>query len=1661
MNTRASKDSEPAQPANLRRKAEERLRATEGNHGPPRAEVDARALVHELQVHQIELEMQKEELQRARVPAEEASEKYGDLFDFAPVGYFLWGHDTRILEVNLAGATLLGLDRNAVIHKRFGQFVALENRPAFADFCERVLTTDTKQTCEIKLLKDGQGVAVLVEGIAAQDRQEQGKLCRAVVIDITQQKRTDELTATNEALRAEIAARQRADVALRSAAQFPDENPCPVVRIDRAGTVLYVNRSSIALCGEWRCEIGQPAPESFARLARETLDSGQARQVDVETGGLVFSFLLAPIAESGYVNLYGRDITDRKQTQEVLKQSEERYRSLFNTLIEGFCIIEVVFDAHGRPIDYRFLDVNPAFEKQTGLHDARGKLMRDLAPEHEAHWFDIYGKIALTGEPARFVNEAKALDRWFDVSAFRFGGTESRKVAILFNDITESKRAEAALRESEALLKAVTESTEDAIYAKDCDGRLLLVNPATLRSVGKPANQIVGHTDAEFYDDPAISAAIRENDLRLMAGGVPQVFEETVDTPDGRRIMWSSKVPWRDAQGRIIGIIGVSRDITDRKRAEEETRRLHDVVAEERDRLSALVNSITDEIWFADTEGRFTLTNPSASREFSLGMADATNARQLAESLEVLSPDGSPRPIEETPPLRALRGEVVRNLEEIVRTPATGELRHRQVNSSPVRDAKGNIIGSVSVVHDITERRQVEDALRKSEQEFRALAEAVPQIVWATRPDGWNIYFNQQWMDYTGLTLDESYGHGWNTPFHPEDKQRAWDAWQRATQHNETYLLECRLRRADGVYRWWLIHGAPLRDANGEIQKWFGTCTDIEALKQAEEALRDREQQFRTLADSIPNLAWWANGDGYLTWYNRQWYEYTGTTPEQMEGWGWQSVHDPDELPRVMERWKASLATGEPFTMEFPLRGRDGQFRWFLTRVLPLKDADGRVVRWFGTNTDVTEVRQARQAAEAANVSKSQFLASMSHELRTPMNAILGMTDLALAEQLPSAVRDYLQTSKESADLLLELLNEILDFSRIEAGRFELESTPFRLRKTVAQAVKTLALRAYEKGLELVFQVADELPDTVVGDSLRLRQVLMNLVSNAIKFTPNGEVVVRVGASDLGLGSSALGLSSQNRNPKTQNPRPKSQDLTSNTPYALCALQFSVFDTGIGIAPEKLEEIFAPFTQADSSTTRRFGGTGLGLAISQRLVNLMGGHIRVESQPGRGSTFHFTLMLPIAEQADDEGEVTAGDQDLFRGLPALVIAASATSRKIFQQTLASWLMQVDEAPDVPSGLAKIHEAAAAGQAYRVVLADAVMPGIDGFTLVDWLQQDPRLAGSVILVLSATDRHNYPDQCRNLTTPCLEKPVSPSVLFNAIAKAVGADGLACMLDSSKTAAVLPVPRQILRVLVAEDTPANRKLVLHVLGNRGHNVTIAENGRQALELLQEQDFDVVLMDVQMPEMDGFQATEAIRKLEDPKKARLPVIAMTAHALRGDQERCLAAGMDGYLSKPIKSPELVGLVERLAQKGLGGGDGGLEKSEQPTTPDSESLIPHLQSLIPVFNLDEAVSKCCGKYELFQEVASCLFCEADSLLEQMRAAFSAGAATEFADAAHRLKGTVAYLGAAPALAATRCAEDIGRSGDLSTAPAALETLAMELGLLKDAIDGHRPPTQ
>ena len=531
------------------------------------------------------------------------------------------------------------------------------------------------------------------------------------------------------------------------------------------------------------------------------------------------------------------------------------------------------------------------------------------------------------------------------------------------------------------------------------------------------------------------------------------------------------------------------------------------------------------------------------------------------------------------------------------------------------------------------------------------------------------------------------------------------------------------------------------------------------------------------------------------------------------------------------------------------------------------------------------ELRRAKVAAEAANEAKDRFLANVSHELRTPMNVILGMTDLVLDEEIPPTARDYVQTVKESADNLLVLLNEILDFSRIESGEFVLDRAPFRLRPALESLLRTLSVRAYQKGLEVALEVADDVPDRLVGDSRRLRQVFTNLIDNAIKFTEKGEVAVRV-------------------------------EVESQTSEQVC-LRCTVSDTGIGVTEEQRQRIFAPFAQADASTTRHYGGTGLGLAIVSSLTGLMGGRIWLERRPCRGSTFCFTVSLG-REQGDDRDE---SSQPLMvqqlRGLSVLVAEDNATTRGILERILVGWGMRPELVADGHAVLARLREAAAADRRFSLTLINASLPSMDGISVVEAIQSNPALRQIATLMVSPADRQTLTKRPPRGAVVYLDKPVFPSRLLAALAEAMVVSVEARPIRSARSLEQLPAARRTLRVLLAEDTPANQKLVSRILGKRGHSMEIANNGREAADLARRKDYDIILMDVSMPVMDGLQATAAIRAIEEPTKAQVPIVAMTAHAMKGDAERCLQAGMDAYIAKPFNAIEMIKTVERLAMR------------------------------------------------------------------------------------------------------------------------------------------------
>ncbi len=551
------------------------------------------------------------------------------------------------------------------------------------------------------------------------------------------------------------------------------------------------------------------------------------------------------------------------------------------------------------------------------------------------------------------------------------------------------------------------------------------------------------------------------------------------------------------------------------------------------------------------------------------------------------------------------------------------------------------------------------------------------------------------------------------------------------------------------------------------------------ARKCAEEALRDSEARFRSIANIAPAVLWTASADGTITFASDRWYAYTGLTPEQ-NALDWpQWVLHPDDFHRCAQAWEAALRYGLEYEIEVRNRRHDGEYRWWITRATPIKNADGQVAEWIGSSTDIHELKRAQQAlqesqrhlrraketAEAASRAKNEFLANVSHEFRTPMTAILGMLRLALNEDLAGVTRDYLQTAADSAETLMFLLNDILDLSRMEAGHFELEPALFNPRGILDETIKTLSIKAREKGLALACHVHPSVPDLLWGDGRRLRQVFVNLVGNAIKFTEHGAVVVEVET-------------------EVQPPPAPPGPGTQNTRRSI-TLHLAVRDTGVGISAQDQEHIFQPFTQVDASFARRQSGTGLGLSICSELINRMGGRIWVESEIGVGSRFHCTAQFALPEDAAEAARRPSG-----------TTAAETTRRS-------------------------------------------------------------------------------------------------------------ADG----------AAGQPPAARPLHVLLAEDTRANQKLVSAILSKRGHRLTIVQNGHEALEAVRQGEFDVLVMDVQMPVMDGYQATAALRAMEQEDKAHMPIVAMTAHAMRGDRERCLAAGMDAYIAKPIDADDLVRQVEELA--------------------------------------------------------------------------------------------------------------------------------------------------
>jgi PAS domain S-box-containing protein len=921
-------------------------------------------------------------------------------------------------------------------------------------------------------------------------------------------------------------------------------------------------------------------------------------------------------------------------------------------------------------------------------------------------------------------------------------------------------------------------------------------------------------------------------------------------------------------------------------------------------------------------------------------------------------------------------------------------------------------LGVVLVVRvQLRERKRAQDALQRSEKKFRDLVENAPLGIFLCSPTGvmrdanptlWSILPDMSREALLESNLLESAAF---------KRAGMADMILKCLETGMPSISEHPYTAPNGEYVYIRLHLTPFRDDEGRIGGVQGLVEDFTERKRGEVALdkahrmaTEEARKLRSLIEGMEEGVVFATADDVITEANTWLMQKVGRSREEViDGTVWDLCGEnglAERLEEILHEYKRATRR-DPVATNHRFEGMHVS-----VRVQPIFEAD----RYLGVILNIIDVGDlvlARERAEQADRAKSEFLANMSHEIRTPMNAIIGMSELTLNSELTAVQREYLQTIEMSAHSLLALINDILDFSKIEAGRLELSPTEMTLTDTVYGPVHTLAAQAHAKGLELACRVAPEIPDNLIGDPERIRQILLNLIGNAIKFTAQGEVFIQV-------------------------------DMETRDEVGIY-LHFSVSDTGIGIPFEKQKSIFRAFEQVDGSTSRVYGGTGLGLAISAQLVELMGGRIWVESQVDKGSAFHFAVPFAIQPM---ERPTEEDQKSLVRGLKVLVVDDNATNRRILEELLSTWQMIPVSVSGGKAALASLQREQKAGNDFDLALIDCMMPEMDGFELAEQVQHMPGLKDLKFIMLTSASPEYSAERCRNMgISVCLLKPIHQSNLFNAICNlwiSGAADKPERPPEQSRRA--LPRSKRPLRILLAEDNAFNQKVAEGMLANMGHSTTIVPNGREAVSAVASRSFDLILMDVEMPYMDGFEATRAIRETEKSLGRRTPIVAMTAYAMKGDRERCLQSGMDGYLSKPINSSELFHTIENVADN-LGAG----------SAPVTEQVLSAGEKVVDLAGLLDGVG---GDQSLLEELLQIFHEDWPGLMSEMREAVGERDPQRLRSAAHSLKGLVASLAADDAARAALRLETMGREADLTHAREALEDMERELQCVVEALN-------
>ncbi len=1294
------------------------------------------------------------------------------------------------------------------------------------------------------------------------------------------------------------------------------------------------------------------------------------------------------------------DITEAKQAHDRLRQSEERFRSLVANIPD----VTWSATAEGRT---NYISVNVeqvlGFTPQEICSEATGAWHGRIHPEDAPRVEDAFRRLFVEAEPFDMEYRVQVKNGewiWIHDRAYR---TYERGGLLLadgvFADVSERKRIAASLKESEERYRRLFEVESDAILVVDGDtGTIVDTNKSALNVYGYSRDAFHELTITDLSAEPHNACAA----LAITEGRTDLWHRKKDGTIFPVEIATSSFV----MQGRRT-LVWAVRDITDRRRADL-------AVRESEQFLQSTLNALSSQVGILDKDGKILAVNAAWNHLFSADggsyLCRVGSSYPEACATPLLSGDdanSAARGIRQV-----INGELEKfTLEYPCHTPR--EKRWFVLRVTPFPEERP---GRVVVAHeDVTERKLAEEAERVSETRYRLLLERNQAGVLRTTMEGDILECNQAAARMFGYeTPAELLGTSMQSRYHDPSVRRAFI--EKLRSEGSVTNHEVKFRRKDGGSVWTIGNVSIVHGNDGSEPKVEGTLLDISDRKAAEEELWQSRQMLRLVLDGIPQRVFWKDVEGKYLGCNRAFAVDAGVgEPGQIVG-----KTDFDlKWAACAERYRAGdrivLDQGIPLLYFEEERKLNEGPAWLQTSKIPLRDRSGGVTGIVGTYEDITgrkqielEMKMAKEAAEAANLAKSQFLANMSHEIRTPMNGVIGMAGLLLDTNLTREQRRYAELVRLSGEALLTVINDILDFSKIEARKLVLERSEFDLHTVLEYAVGLLGIRAAEKNLELIVEIEPPTPRMLYGDPGRLRQVLVNLLGNAVKFTPHGEIAVTLKMEKESEGTALL--------------------------------RFTISDTGIGFRQDRAPALFEPFVQGDGSSTRRYGGTGLGLAISKQLVEMMGGQIGVESEEGTGSTFWFTAEFGRQEHPTVPSPDEIAD---FRGSKVLIVEDNTAARSVLRRLLVSWGCRVEESCDAPAALAALRASAERNEPFRLVLVDKSLPGMDGESLGTQIVSDQLSKGATLILMSSP---GHQSDIRELRTKGfasqLSKPVWDASLREALWSAQGSPTNLPVPGQSKVSetAVKPAYAQA-RVLLVEDNSPSQEVALSILRKLGLTPHLATNGLEALKTLGKYDYDVVLMDCEMPELDGYETTRMIRKGGEVRNPRVPVIAVTADAMAGDREKCIAAGMDDYLPKPIDPQRVTKVLERWLPKA--DGCQSLTAQSEPARLESE-----------VFNQPELLSRLMGDSALAKKVVAGFVADAPHQLVQLENQLRRGDLSTALRQAHTLKGAASTVSADILRKQLKELQEALAAGESDRAIALLPKIKEQYEMLRTVLD-------